>query len=594
LATRRKNIILGLAVLTMAIILIGIIFSPVHASWFINDRQYHASVHGRFSCLACHPDIQAGLHPDPAKVNQASAAFTVETCRPCHQNILGDLDQGRHDQYRADINENFNQCVKCHDPHTRIAAAAFEGFWENLDKTRPITAQCHLCHEKREALPPLTAQDQVCLDCHRAVNLEEPGAAAAISAFCLHCHGTGAGLPVAGPSVNIPRIDSTEPSSGTSHAGLSCLDCHPESARFNHGRQETRNCRSCHHPHPARVARDPHLNVACLACHLEEMTPVLDQTTGMVTFLKQDSPDRPGRIHNLLAEPDEQSCKRCHTQGNKVGAAVWVLPSKSVICLPCHAATVSANDPISLLSLLIFVIGLIMAGSVWFSGGLAGKDHQTDRKKAPSVFARLFAAVKALIFDALLNRRLFIYSPARWTIHALIFFPIVFRFGWGLIGLLTSHLFPGREFTWILLNDYHPLTALVFDLSGVMIIVGVCLAMGRKLFLRSPALLNLPKTDFPALILLGGMIFLGFILEGLRIAMSGPMPGAPYAFIGFALSRLWSGESLTLIYVPIWLMHALFVGAFAAYLPFSRMFHLLLAPIVLAAKTWRGGGTARP
>jgi hypothetical protein len=56
-------------------ILVGILFVFVlifvavdaGASWLIDEERYHVSVHGRISCLDCHPDIvNKSLHPDPA------------------------------------------------------------------------------------------------------------------------------------------------------------------------------------------------------------------------------------------------------------------------------------------------------------------------------------------------------------------------------------------------------------------------------------------------------------------------------------------------------------------------------------------------
>ena len=36
------------------------------------------------------------------------------------------------------------------------------------------------------------------------------------------------------------------------------------------------------------------------------------------------------------------------------------------------------------------------------------------------------------------------------------------------------------------------------------------------------------------------------------------------------------------IYGYVWYIHAVLTGAFVAYLPFSRMFHIVLAPVLLA------------
>ena len=46
-----------------------------------------------------------------------------------------------------------------------------------------------------------------------------------------------------------------------------------------------------------------------------------------------------------------------------------VLPAKSIICMPCHTATFSIGDTVTVLSLILFLFGFFAVGSVWFSGG---------------------------------------------------------------------------------------------------------------------------------------------------------------------------------------------------------------------------------
>jgi nitrate reductase gamma subunit len=81
---------------------------------------------------------------------------------------------------------------------------------------------------------------------------------------------------------------------------------------------------------------------------------------------------------------------------------------------------------------------------------------------------------------------------------------------------------------------------------------------------------------------MGGIIIFGFILEGMRIAMTGTPQGSQYAFLGYIISRLFTGADLTGVYGYMWYLHAILTGAFVAYLPFSRMFHMIMAPVVLA------------
>jgi nitrate reductase gamma subunit len=196
---------------------------------------------------------------------------------------------------------------------------------------------------------------------------------------------------------------------------------------------------------------------------------------------------------------------------------------------------------------------------------------------------RIISVIKVLILDGLLQRRLFRISISRWFIHALIFFPFLIRFCWGWIALVASNWLPEWQGVWIMLDKNHPLTAFLFDLSGGLVIVGVVLMLARKYALGSiDKLEGLPRADWPAYSLMGGIIIVGFILEGMRIAMTGTPQGSQFSFLGYTISALFAGVDLTGIYGYIWYAHAIFTGAFVAYLPFSRMFHMIMVPVSLA------------
>ena len=196
---------------------------------------------------------------------------------------------------------------------------------------------------------------------------------------------------------------------------------------------------------------------------------------------------------------------------------------------------------------------------------------------------RIISIIKVLILDGLLQRRLFRISRSRWFMHALIFFSFLIRFYWGLIALVASIWLPALQGVWIMLDKNHPVSAFLFDLLGVLVLLGVALLLSRKYGLRSEdKLKGLPKADWPAYGLIGAMMIIGFVLVGLRIALTGTPAGSEYAFVGFVIGRLFGGANLTGVYGYMWHVHAILTAAFVAYLPFSRMFHVIMAPVSLA------------
>jgi nitrate reductase gamma subunit len=161
--------------------------------------------------------------------------------------------------------------------------------------------------------------------------------------------------------------------------------------------------------------------------------------------------------------------------------------------------------------------------------------------------------------------------------------PFVFRFSWGIVALISSLWFPEWTPTWAMLNKNDPVTAFLFDFTGVMVILGVLLAFFRGYLFRKEAVKGLPKQDRLALCLISGIVLFGFVLEGMRIAMTGAPGSASYAFIGYEISKLFFIPSgLTEAYGYIWYIHAILTGAMVAYIPFSRLLHIIIAPVVLS------------
>jgi nitrate reductase gamma subunit len=375
---------------------------------------------------------------------------------------------------------------------------------------------------------------------------------------CLGCH---------------PDVGSEE----NSHSGLSCLDCHGKTGEFSHDDQIRLNCKECHYPHDEKIAHDPHFSVACEACHLSDVKPL--KVPGKSRLLwERDCPEEGScDVHRMLRGDEADFCVRCHHKDNKLGAAARVLPAKGIICMPCHSATFSVDDITTALSVLFFLFGSAGIILIWLTG------RKSPEKRNQITIRKIFEIKKAIVLDGFLQRRLFLASKSRWIIHAMIFFPLVLRFIWGLCGLISSLFCPEWSGIEIILNKNHPITAFFFDITGVIILLGgCCMLLRKKIAGTGRKLPGLPKTDIPAYCLMGMILITGFILEGMRIGMTGSPEGSEYAFLGYAISRLFLNFDLTNIYGYMWYFHAVVTGAFVAYLPFSRMLHIIIAPASVA------------
>jgi nitrate reductase gamma subunit len=574
----------------LSVLLVLFMGPPGEASWFIDPGRFHVSVHGRISCLECHGNIsKESFHPDPIAVsNGLNDFYRLDQCAACHEDVVEKLDTGVHAGKPVKDPQEYRVCIACHDSHYQLTATKLP---PAFDRSKPVSGQCGVCHAKKTALPALSSADEGCMVCHRLVEAGDPDGTKKVAAFCFKCHGDYKSQREGAVRLAFPTIDLQAYGSST-HGKLLCLACHPKSAEFSHGGQKRTACLSCHSRHDEKVAHDAHMEVSCEACHLSGVLPIRGLKPGKVLWQIDQKLDRPSDLHNMTLKTDEGSCRRCHYRGNPVGAAAMVLPPKSILCMPCHAATFSAGDMTTIISLSLFVVGMTSLCIVWFSARRSiliestpetGAHKPVGSRSGTAFLSKTLSVLKIMALDVFLQRRLFQQSGSRWFIHSLIFFPFVFLFLWGMTALLTSLWIPQSSLPWTMLDKNDPLGAFLFDFSGLMILSGLILTALRRIKGRSEDISGLPKRDWPALFLLGGIVVIGFILEGMRIAMTGSPPGSRYAFLGYALSRLFADNlALPGIYGYIWYLHAIVTGALVAYLPFSNLLHMIMAPVVMA------------
>lgn len=572
---RRKSLTRILFVSTVTALSILWLTSPVEASWFINPKKFHASVHGQMSCQDCHEDIlQRKTHPYPGDITKKKMDFfKIDDCLMCHEEVMDNLEKGMHGTLKVESPKAYSRCLHCHDPHTETAVREAKG---RFSRSKPLYEQCGACHEEQTTLPSLSKQDEACMACHRMVG---PGDEMRIRAVCFYCHARE-GTPVqkmTGEKVSLIRPGDYD---STSHADIGCMECHPQAGRFNHKEQEPAACTQCHVRHDEKMTHDLHSLVTCGACHLEGITPARDVTTKQIVWKIAYPPVEPSRIHHMVTQGGEKTCKRCHVKRNRVGAAAMILPSKSMICMPCHAATFSVGDITSIASILIFLGGLVSMFAYVLTGASSGAKETGSPRK--SLINPLPLILKAILLDVLLQRRLYLQARKRWFIHGLIFFPFIFRFSWGFLALIGSLWHPRWSWVWVMLDENRALTGFLFDLAGIMLIAGIVLALIRGAKRRQTQPADFSGQDRLALLLIGAIVVVGFILEGMQIAMTGYPPESAWCFVGYFIGIFCAGLSLTGVYGYIWYLHAILTGAFIAYIPFSRLAHIIIAPVVLA------------
>jgi cytochrome b subunit of formate dehydrogenase/nitrate reductase gamma subunit len=439
----------------------------------------------------------------------------------------------------------------------------------------------------------MEAEKKLCWKCHRQPNLNSNEGITTSTLLCMECHGKkDVEKKVEGKPVSL-YIDEKEYGK-TVHRRIACIRCHDGVATSPH-RTMAIECASCHGYHGEGKAHDPHRSVNCEACHHESKEVMKDPKSGRIV-LKLVKDGNPLRMtsHRLADFRDKKACEKCHFVNNQLGAPIRVLPAKSLICMGCHSSSVTLNDPISMVSFILFIVGIVATLSFWFQGTMVDPSFSTHEKlsyigeKAWQVFfsKKVLLLLKVFVVDVLLLRSILKESVSRWTIHSLIYLPFFLRFLIGLILLLLSVAFPMSPQVAVLLDKNYPFIAFTYDFLGLCIIIGIIGAILRRIHAK-PRKAFTTEQDYVVLGLIGAILLTGFWVEGMRILLTAlPLSGALPSFIGYPISVFLGLFSVRweVVYPYGWYLHAILTGALVAYLPFSKMFHILVSPLVLLIK----------
>jgi len=169
--------------------------------------------------------------------------------------------------------------------------------------------------------------------------------------------------------------------------------------------------------------------------------------------------------------------------------------------------------------------------------------------------------------------------------HGLIFFGF-FVLIFGAAFDAGQHHITEPLFSWTFLKgNFYLGFSFIMDLFGLFVLIGVIIAIDRR-YVSKPDRLgykgqpdNTPD-DAIALLLIGGIIVTGFIVEALRIYVTNP-PWEYWSFVGWLLSHTFTGVdygTAKILHQVSWWIHALIGLAFIAYIPYSRLLHMITVP----------------
>ena len=181
-------------------------------------------------------------------------------------------------------------------------------------------------------------------------------------------------------------------------------------------------------------------------------------------------------------------------------------------------------------------------------------------------------------------------------IHGLIFFAF-FVLIWGAAIDATSfytgvHL-PGKGYLAF---------SFIMDLFGLFAIVGCILAIDRR-YIKKPDRLGYKGTpdnrpeDAIVLGLILAIMVTGYIVEGIRIVATGNSDFEKWSFIGYMVGQFFVGinvDTLKISHKVLWWGHAFLAFGFIAYIPFSRLLHIVTSPANQFMATLKPVGQLEP
>jgi Fe-S oxidoreductase/nitrate reductase gamma subunit len=426
----------------------------------------------------------------------------------------------------------------------------------------------------------LAAKDSECLICHSNKDLKQPvGDGTLKSIFidkkewerdihkikgflCIDCHTTVSPF--------------YHPKGGT--FVITCEKCHLEALEehqksihqnlFVLNKKNSPKCYTCHIKHKIRKISDPdsslslkNISKTCGSCHNEKLK-------SKISFLRPGGHKKTGFSEKL----DIKCCTNCHLED--------LIPKleteKKRFCVICHNTyfkrgitsflnfysgiheffifRVDLKSAIFILFLFIFTFGLINKVTKWQFGA--------TELKTKNVKERL----KFLFVYGLGNRKILRNDLLGGIAHLFIM--------WGFILLLLGHLV-----TPYLKGYIYLVHSLFIDIVGLLYITGNLLAILRRYYFKKGKMDNL----FEDPLILIGLLFIGltgFFLEGLYLYAAGTQ-FKTWAFMGKALSSLLniSSDATEILHNSLWIVHIIITMLLLAYIPFSKLFHIISSPI---------------
>ena len=242
------------------------------------------------------------------------------------------------------------------------------------------------------------------------------------------------------------------------------------------------------------------------------------------------------------------------------------------------------------IAMAIFVYGLYRRWQMWKA--LGKPEDRTDNTGE---------RIKSLIVNGFLQIRTF-KDAYPGIFHGLIFFGFFVLIFGAAFDATHFHLpflvpfFHGGFYLWF---------SFIMEVFGLAVLVGITMALVRRYIQKPDRLGYKGKPDSTAddaivLLLIGGIIVTGFIVEALRLHVNINVDGftwGKWSFVGYALAQTLQGVdygTAKTLHKVMWWGHAFLAMGFIAYIPYSRLVHIITSPVNQYMKSLKPTGALEP
>jgi Fe-S oxidoreductase/nitrate reductase gamma subunit len=240
------------------------------------------------------------------------------------------------------------------------------------------------------------------------------------------------------------------------------------------------------------------------------------------------------------------------------------------------------------LTIIIFGYGVIRRVRRWLKGK---PERRLDKigSRIWSVVVQAIGQVRTLqdIFPGIMHFTIF------WGMIALFIGTILATVDWD-----VTHLIFNVQFLkgWV-----YVVYELILDIFGLLLLVGLGMAIYRRYVIKPDRLANMPgdgfkRDDLYVLVMLVLIGITGYLVEGLRIAVAQP-DWAIWSPVGSAIAAGFvslGDPSNQALHYGLWIIHILIAFVALASIPFSKFWHLLAAPTNIFFRSLEPAGKMNP